>query len=88
MTIDYESLAKAQLKDEKLLNFLESNHFLKIKSVPVADTSFTILCDESISGKLRPLVLSGHHRTIFSSIHYLSYSSIKATTQMIADRYV
>ena len=56
ISIDYESLAKAQLKDEELLNFLESNHSLKIKSVPVADTSFTLLCDESISGKLRPLV--------------------------------
>ena len=47
MTIDYESLAIAQLKVEELLNFLESNHSLKIKSVPVADTSFTLLCDES-----------------------------------------
>ena len=26
ISIDYESLAKAQLKDEELLNFLESNH--------------------------------------------------------------
>ena len=39
MTIDYESLAKAQLKDEELLNFFESNHSIKIKSVPVADTT-------------------------------------------------
>ena len=37
MTINYESLAKAQLKDEELLNFLENNHFLMIKSVPVAE---------------------------------------------------
>ena len=32
MTIDYESLAKAQLKDKELLNFLESNLSLKIDS--------------------------------------------------------
>ena len=88
ISIDYESLAKAQLKDEELLNFLESNHSLKIKSVPVADTSFTLLCDESISGKLRTLVPSGHRRTIFNSIHNLSHSGIKATIRMIADRYV
>ena len=88
MTIDYESLAKGQLKYEELLNFLESNHSLKIKSVPVADASFIILCDESISGKLRPLVPSGHRRIIFNSIHNLSHSGIKATIRMIADRYV
>ena len=79
MTIDYVSLTKAQLKHEELLNFLESNHSLKIKIVPVADTSFIILCDESTSGKLRPLVPSGHRRIIFNSIHNLSYLSIKAT---------
>ena len=87
-TIDYESLAKAQLKDKELFNFLESNHSLKIKSVPVVDTSFTLFCDETISGKLRPLVPFGHGRTIFNSIHNLSHSSIKATIRMIADRYV
>ena len=88
IAIDYESLAKAQLKDEEHLNFLESNHSLKIKSVPVADTSFTLLYDKSISGKLRPLVPSRHRRTIFNSIHNLSHSGIKSTIQMIADRYV
>ena len=59
-----------------------------IESVPVADTSFTLLYDESISGKLRPLVPSGHRRIIFNNIHNLSHSSIKATIRMIADRYV
>ena len=88
ISIDYENLAKAQLKDEELLDFLESNHSLKIKSVLVADTSFTLFCDESISGKLRPLVPSGHRQTIFNSIHNLSHSGIKATIRMIADRYV
>ena len=64
ISIDYESLAKTQLNEEELLNFLESNHSLKIKSVPVADKSFTLLCDKSISGKLRPLIPSNRCSTI------------------------
>ena len=87
MTIDYKSLAKAQLKDKELLNFLESNHSLKIKSVQVTDTSFTLLCDESISGKLRPQVPSGHYRTTFNSIHNLSHSSIGLRNVFIAFLY-
>ena len=86
--IDWESLAKAQLQDKELLKLMNSDHSLKIKHVPVAETNLQLLCDESIPGKHRPLVPAGHRRTIFNNIHNLSHPGIKATTRMISDRYV
>ena len=65
-----------------------SDHSLKIKHVPVAETNLLLLCDESIPGKLRPLVPAGQRQTIFDNIHNLSHPDIKATTSMIAYRYV
>ena len=86
--IDLESLAKAQLPDKEFLELMNCDHSLKIKHVPVAETNLQLLCDESIPGKLRPLVPAGHRRTIFNNIHNLSHPGIKATTRMISDPYV
>ena len=56
--------------------------------MPVAETDLKLICDESLPGKLRPLVPSGHRRTIFNNIHNLSHSGIKSTTRLVTDRYV
>ena len=86
--IDLENLAKAQAQDKELLHFLNTDHSFKIKQVPVAETDLTLMCDESLPGKLRPLVPLGYRRTIFNNIHNLSHSGVKSTTSMISDRYV
>ena len=74
--------------DQQLLDFVKSNHSLKLKQVPVAETDLKLICDESLPGKLRPLVPSGHRRTIFNNIDNLSHSGIKSTTRLVTDRYV
>ena len=86
--IDWESLAKAQSQDKELVELMNGDHSLKIKHVPVAETSLLLLCDESIPGKFRPLVPAGHRRTIFDNIHNLSHPGIKATTRIVTDRSV
>ena len=86
--IDWESLAKPQSQDKELVELMNSDHSLKIKHIPVAETNLQLLCDESIPGKLKPLVPAGHRRTIFENIPNLSHPGIKATTRMVTDRSV
>ena len=78
-------MAKAQAQDKELLHFLNTDHLLKIKQVPVAVTDLTLICDESLPEKLRPFVLQRYRHTIINNIHNLSHSGVRSTARMISD---
>lgn len=85
--VNFEDLAKSQEKDEELQTFLKSDTTLKLKRVPVPGTQVNLYCD--IETQIpRPFVTPSHRKTVFQSLHGLSHPGIKATAQLIRQRFV
>ena len=60
---------------------------LKLRDFPLPSDSGTILCDTSTSTP-RPYVPSAFRHFIFDKLHNLSHPGIRATQQLISQRYV
>jgi cleavage and polyadenylation specificity factor subunit 1 len=81
----HEALAAAQDSDEELRTHLAANNTLWLEKQPIPGTTFSIYCDTS-AGKPRPLIPL--RIQVFQSVHNLSHPGTKATTKLIAQRFV
>ncbi|XP_026313795.1 uncharacterized protein LOC113225643 [Hyposmocoma kahamanoa] len=85
---EYEDLAKSQKPDEELLRLLENNSSsLQLTKVVIPGTDLSLICDLSTS-KPQPYVTPEFRRAIFNKLHNLSHPESRATTRLVADRYV
>ena len=71
--VDFAAMAKAQATDLQIQSFPSSP--LVVKAIPLANSSDPLLCDIS-TGFQRPLVPFQWIRTVFDSLHGLSYPRI------------
>lgn len=85
-TIDLEAMAAAQRSDTDFEKMCQSSS-LKIVTQPLATSQGSIMCDMS-SGFPRPIVPTAWRRKIFDVLHGLAHPGIRATSKLIADRYV
>ena len=87
--VNFKAMAGAQGTDQDILFLQSSSSFssLKLESVPLSTSDTAILCDTS-TGIARPLVPKDYRRIVFESLHNLSHPSIRATQQLLTDRYV
>ena len=88
--VTHDLLATAQNQDDELQTLLSSDTALKLKkfSVPqMFGNPIVLYCDTS-TGNPRPFVPSSLRRRIFDSFHSLSHPGIRATTKLVAQRFV
>ena len=83
---DFNDLAAAQQEDQELLRFLDTEHGLQVRAVPLA-SGRTLLCDES-TGATRPLIPAALRRLHFRLLHDLSHPSVRATQALLSRRVV
>jgi len=87
--IDYEAIARAQLEDEYILSLMSGSAktALQLEEFPVTDSMNRILCDVSTS-KPRPIVPEKFQKLIFDKFHNAAHSGVKATKNLIQQRFV
>lgn len=86
--VDFEAMAKAQTADPELRALQASpSSTLQFTTVPHLASSTALICDTS-TGTPHPFVPADFWRTVFNSLHQLSHPGIRATQQLIADRFV
>ena len=81
----HQDLAAAQLTDPETEDTKTSITNLRWKVVKIGETS--LLCDIS-TGRPRPFVPKCFRRNIFEMIHTLSHPSIRATIQLVTEKFV
>ncbi|CAB0020818.1 unnamed protein product [Nesidiocoris tenuis] len=84
----HNTLAEAQLHDSELADLRSSSSTsLKLKEILLA--GWLNHCGSTSStGKLRPYVPSNFRRLIFDLVHGLSHPGVRATVNMVKERYV
>ena len=85
--VELEAIAAAQICDQETQHLSSTNTALQLEKLPIPNSSQTILCDTS-QGIPRPIVPSGMRREIFDKLHSLSHPGIKASRQLVSQRYV
>ena len=72
--LNFTAMAQAQQTDPELMRMLAwpDSTSLQLQQVPLADTSTTIVCDNS-TGPLRPFVPAVMRRLTFDSLHSMSH---------------
>ena len=85
--IDYQELAEAQANDPDVQAYRTAITNLKLKDVPMAGGSFTVLCDVS-TGPARPIIPEPWRRRVFDTIHALTHPGAKTTRRLIAAKFV
>lgn len=85
--IDYRRMASLQASDPEIAAYRTAITSLVWRDFSLSDSGETLLCDIS-TGKRRPLVPSAMRREVFEMIHSLSHPSIRATTDLVAKRFV
>ena len=83
--MDYVELCAAQQSDPETDAAKSSITNLRWKTVNFGDVQ--LLCDIS-TGRPRPFVPKSFRRKIFNMIHNLSHPSIRATVQLVTDKFV
>ena len=87
-SIDLQVLADAQAGDPEILALQNSSTTsLRLTSLPLPASTSTIICDTS-TGTPRPIVPSSLRRAVFNAMHSLSHPGVRATEQLIKQRYV
>jgi hypothetical protein len=86
-SIDYAALAKSQIDDKELLQYLKPDSSLKLKQVFVPNSSSLLYCDFSTL-YVRPFITKDFRRAAFNSVHGLSHPGINATVKMATERFV
>ena len=84
--IDFTILAAAQQNDPEL-PALKTSSSLRLHDVPLPSSTGTILCDIS-TALPRPYVPPSYRRHIFDQLHSLSHPGIRASQQLITERFV
>ena len=87
-SIDLQTLAATQTVDPEIRALQDSTTTsLRLTSLPLPASTSTIICDLS-TGTPRPLVPAPLCHTVFKALHTLSHPGVKATQQLITQRYV
>ena len=84
--VDYVELAKDQ-QCQEIKDYRTSITGLRFEKIPVGAANVPLLCDVS-TGVPRPFVPSTWRKKMFDVIHGLSHSSIRATRQLMASKFV
>jgi hypothetical protein len=77
----YDALAALQDSDDELRKLLESTTTLRLKKLPIPDTTVSIYCD-TFAGRSRPYVSASPRLQVFQAIHDLSHPGTKATAML------
>ena len=87
--LNYTEIAKAQQDDAFTKSLIEnsSKSSLKISEVKIEDSDQVILCDVS-TDKVRPIIPEQFQKVVFDNIHNLAHSGIKATRNLLQQRFV
>lgn len=86
--ISLVSLAQAQHTDKELTQYLsEHNTSLRIEKMEYPGSRESLYCDVSTPTP-RPFVPQSLRKQVFESLHSLSHPGIKATVQLVAERFV
>ena len=83
--VDYEELSAAQQSDPETDAAKSSITNLRWRTIKIGNAQ--LLCDTS-TGRPRPFVPKSFRRRIFDMIHSLSHPSIRATVQLVTDKFV
>ena len=84
--LDFQLLATAQQADPEI-PALQASSSLRLQDIPLPFFTGTILCDVSTASP-RPYVPPSFRRLIFDQLHSLSHPGIRASQQLITERYV
>ncbi|GBO17012.1 hypothetical protein AVEN_143955-1 [Araneus ventricosus] len=79
-------MAVAQDSDVELRSLLESGSGLDLKQLQLPSSHHLLYCDIS-TGKVRPYVPETFRRNFFEMLHDLSHPGVKATTNLIKQRF-
>ena len=60
---------------------------LRLEDISIGNSNISLLCDVS-TGRPRPIVPISWRRRVFDAIHGLSHPSIRATSKLIASKFV
>ena len=85
-SLDLSELARHQRDDADFATTVRNPTF-NVRDIPISTSSESIQCDIS-TGHSRPIVPVAMRRTVFNSLHGLSHPGIRATTKLIAQRFV
>jgi hypothetical protein len=83
--INYMEIAKAQENDEQLKEMMQSNT-IKLKQIFIPHCDIPIYCEIS-KDTARPYLPPQFRISAYKAIHEISHPSIRATRNMIRDRY-
>jgi hypothetical protein len=83
----YDALAASQNSDDELRTLLGSIIALRLEKLRIPGTTVSIYCDTSTK-RPRPYVPGPLRLQVFPSVHDLSHPGIKATTKLIAERFM
>ncbi|GBM47167.1 hypothetical protein AVEN_271239-1 [Araneus ventricosus] len=86
-SIDFDEMTVAQDSDVELRSLLESGSGLELKQLNLPSSQRLLYCDIS-TGKVRPYVPETFRRKVFEMLHGLSHPGVKATTNLIKQRFV
>ena len=85
--VDYAAMATSQQNDPDVQAYRTAITGLKLQDIEFGPNAVTLLCDTS-TGQPRPIVPVGWRRKVFDLVHNLSHPSIRATRQLMADKFV
>ena len=87
--LDYAELAKAQEKDEYIVNktwITKSCNNIVIKKIDIPSSNQKLYCETS-TNNIRPYVPELFRRLAFESIHNLSHPGIRATRKLVQSKF-
>lgn len=87
--VDLEAIAEEQKTDLELQKLLEGNiTSLQLKSITPLNANFSLYCDISPDGRIRPFVPAALRKQVMQCIHSLSHPGRKATQRLVSERFV
>lgn len=85
-TVDLTDVAKDQLTDPELAEFIDSSS-LRLEKHEIPGSRIPLYCDVSTSTH-RPFITKPFRRKVFDSLHDLSHPGPNATAKLVAQRFV
>ena len=86
--IDYAALAAAQREEEEEMHaYRTAITGLVLEDIRFGPTNTTLLCDVS-TGQPRPIIPAAWRRRLFEIVHGLAHPSIRATTALMASKFM
>ena len=86
-SIDYSAIAEAQQSDAELRELINGSSSLKLERIPMPGSDVMLHCDTSTS-RPRLYLPASHRRQAFDRLHNLSHPGARATTRLVAERFV